>query len=113
MSKAVVKGAGSTIKAILTVNAWYHVAENRKFAETNTRSVVLRAVRIAHPEMRVGPSVLKHVEDEIGLKRCRGNAQNAAARKDRAVVIAQELGRLLENLGMKVSEELTDIIKRK
>jgi len=107
------KGAGNTVKAILTVNSWYSVAENRKFAESNTRSVVLRAVRTANPEMRIGASVLKHVEDEIGLKRCRGNARSASARKDRAVVIAQELLAVMRGLGMTASAELLDIVRHK
>ena len=107
------KGAGNTVKAILTVNAWYNVADNRKFAESNTRSVVLRAVRAANPDMRIGASVLMHVEEQVGLKRCRGNAKYANARKDRAVVIARELLAVIQNLGMTASTELLDIAKHK
>lgn len=65
----------------------------------------------AETGIRTSPQRLGDFEKALGVQRHRGNM--GGARTDRAVVLARELIRVQQELGMAISDELSDIAERK
>lgn len=61
--------------------------------------------------IKTHPQRLADFERALGVQRHRGNM--GGKRTDRAVVLAQELLRVQQELGMTISEDLLDIAERK
>ena len=65
----------------------------------------------AETGVRTNPQRLAEFEKALGVQRHRGNM--GGKRTDRAVVLAQELLKVQQELGMTISEDLLDIAERK
>lgn len=78
----------------------------------SNRSTVVRSIK-ADTGVDITVHILTQIEKEVGITRARGNAHNFEARKDRVHVVASELIRFMETMGVTPSPELADVKDRR
>lgn len=93
---------------ITAVLGW--LTPRKDVLKNHTRKEVARIIE-SDLGIKVNLIRLAEMEEAVGVKRVRGNA--GGYRKDRAVVLATELIRVQEALGMEISDDLRDISERK
>lgn len=86
------------------------VDAHKSTATMRTLSQAGRAIK-AELGIEVGNQSLSNIEKAVGIERTRGGTP--CNRKDRSVVIAQELVRLMKQLGVVPSDDLKDISEYK
>ena len=94
-----------SVSDAIRVHNW--VTSRKEEVANNTRQNVLRSIK-ADTGLDVSVSSLIEFEEAAGIERRRG-AAGTPARKDRPSVIAKELVRVMESLGVVPSVELQDI----
>jgi len=96
------------MKQITTVMGW--LMPRKEMLKQHTRKDLMRMIE-AETGVHVNLTRLAEMEESVGVVRERGNM--GGYRKDRAVVLALELIRVQEALGMEISDDLRDISERK
>ena len=80
--------------------------EHKSTLLTMTRSQIIRHVK-QDTGLTANQSIISNIEQSMGIQRSRGGTSKN--RKDRVVVVAQELLRLMFQLGVVPNDDLADV----
>lgn len=91
------------------------VNTNKNTISEMTRSQALNFVRENCKQLtgRLTMSSYIHIEQQLEVPRKRGGINGTESKKDRPKIIAKELVKVMESLGVTPSTDLIDIIKSK
>jgi len=84
------------------------IESHRDVMTDHTQAQVMRMLK-TDLNVAVSVSTLGNIEKAMGIVRVRGGVAGSPARKDRAIVIANELVRLMKECGMVPSLDLVDV----
>ena len=86
------------------------LTQNRDILLNHTRSQLIRMI-LEETGVRTNQVRLAQCEEGLGIVRSRGGC--VTSRKDRTEIVAKELVRVMENLGLQPSADLLDVMRHK
>lgn len=86
------------------------LTQNRDILLNHTRSQLIRMI-LEETGVRTNHVRLAQCEEGLGIVRSRGG--DGSSRKDRTQIVARELVRVMENLGLQPSDDLVDVMRHK